>query len=434
MSGINPEAQGLETGGFEAPSVTKRNPGRVRLRGLRLRIIAWSFVPTAIILAAVAWAAFYAYQQVTQDLVMERNQDVARLSANQLSAGFSQYSALLSAEARSLDPVIADHGALATTLSRLSNRLAVFDGGVIVVDNLGAVAGAWPVRPETLGQDWADQPWFREVVSTHGPIFSDILPDGPGGTQVVLVAVPVSGSQGEFLGALAGLFRLDAPAVSAFYGGIVKLRIGRSITYLVDGSGHVIYHSQGARTGEDLSREPAVQAVVAGQAGNLRSFDANGRALLAGYAPVPGTPWGLVTEESWSSLLNASREYGGLLLFLLALGIVVPVIILMFGIREITRPIEELKAAAQEVASGKFDKRIVASTGDELQELAEQFNLMSLRLQESYAHLEQRVAARTRELAALNSIAAVVNTSLDLQEILVEALDKTMEVTGFEFR
>ena len=46
--------------------------------------------------------------------------------------------------------------------------------------------------------------------------------------------------------------------------------------------------------------------------------------------------------------------------------------------------------------------------------------------------LEQQVASRTRELAALNAIAAVVNRSLDPQQILAGALDKTLEVTGME--
>ena len=33
---------------------------------LRVKIIAWSFVPTVIILSAVAWFTFYSYQKVTR--------------------------------------------------------------------------------------------------------------------------------------------------------------------------------------------------------------------------------------------------------------------------------------------------------------------------------------------------------------------------------
>jgi signal transduction histidine kinase len=46
--------------------------------------------------------------------------------------------------------------------------------------------------------------------------------------------------------------------------------------------------------------------------------------------------------------------------------------------------------------------------------------------------LEQQVASRTRELEALNAIAAVVSRSLDPQQILAGALDKTLEVAGLE--
>jgi GAF domain-containing protein/ligand-binding sensor domain-containing protein len=46
--------------------------------------------------------------------------------------------------------------------------------------------------------------------------------------------------------------------------------------------------------------------------------------------------------------------------------------------------------------------------------------------------LEEQVASRTQELAALNSIADVVSCSLDAKQILQDALAMTLEVTGFE--
>ena len=46
--------------------------------------------------------------------------------------------------------------------------------------------------------------------------------------------------------------------------------------------------------------------------------------------------------------------------------------------------------------------------------------------------LEHVLAARTNELAALNSIAAAVSQSLDLNNVLNSALDKTLEVMGIE--
>ncbi len=46
--------------------------------------------------------------------------------------------------------------------------------------------------------------------------------------------------------------------------------------------------------------------------------------------------------------------------------------------------------------------------------------------------LESQVDDRTKELAALNAVAAVVSHSLNLQDILSRALDKTIEVVGVE--
>ena len=69
-------------------------------RSIRTRIIAWSFVPTAIILVAVALVTFYAYQRVTEDLVVQRNREVTRLSAAQLAGGLAEYARVLDGLAR----------------------------------------------------------------------------------------------------------------------------------------------------------------------------------------------------------------------------------------------------------------------------------------------------------------------------------------------
>ncbi|MCL7454295.1 MAG: hypothetical protein M8467_14740, partial [Anaerolineae bacterium] len=60
-------------------------------RSLRNKIIAWSFVPTAMVLVSVALVSLYAYQRVTESLVMERDRELTRLSAQILATELAAY-------------------------------------------------------------------------------------------------------------------------------------------------------------------------------------------------------------------------------------------------------------------------------------------------------------------------------------------------------
>jgi PAS domain S-box-containing protein len=410
-----------------------------RRGSLRTKIIAWSFVPAAIILLTVALVTFFAFQSVTEELALQRDLDVTFVSASQLAAKLGEFEDLLNTVARSSDIYQADPATQRDALKRAGNRLAIFDGGVLLLDAFGTVVGTVPERAETLGANWSDRPYYQELIrsqmiaSAPELVLSDVVADGRDGADVIAVALPVVGDQERFQGILVGLFRVDPAATNALYGDIVRLRIGESgSTYLVDGDGRVIYHSDADRIGEDLGTQPVVQQVLSGQVDAVRTQDLAGNDIVAGFAPVPGTPWGLVTEETWSSLTSGFEGYRNFLVVLLVLGVLVPAIVVAFGVRRITKPIADLIDAAQAVARGDFGRKIGVQTGDELEDLSQQFNLMSDQLQASYANLERRVADRTRELATLNAIAGVVSRSLDLDEILHDALAETLSMLDVE--
>ena len=61
-------------------------------QSLRNKIIAWSFVPTAIILVAVTLISLYTFQRVTENLVIVRDRELTRLGARLLAADLAAYS------------------------------------------------------------------------------------------------------------------------------------------------------------------------------------------------------------------------------------------------------------------------------------------------------------------------------------------------------
>ena len=400
---------------------------------LRRRILAWSFVPAAAILFAVAVVAVYSYGRVTEQQAVRKDQELARLSAASLATEIGQFSLDLGTLTRQSAIAGGQPDRQQLALAAASNKLSVFDAGTVILDARGTLAAAWPKRLQDVGADWSSRPYFVQLLRSSRPVYSDMSRDGIDGAQVVAVAVPIIGPQGEFNGVLAGMFQVGATSVSALYGSIAKLRVGVSgDVYVVDGNGRVIQHPDTGLVGKDLMSEEVVQRAVTGQVGAERTRDLNGQDVVAGYAPVPGTGWGLIAVESWSTLIRPFQGYRTFLLVLLVLGLLVPSLVVLLGVRRVTQPVLALTQAARQVAEGDFEHSVTITTHDELQELAEQFNEMSAHLRDSYAELDERVAARTRELATLNAVAAVVIQSLDLERILDDALGKIMAELGFE--
>jgi serine phosphatase RsbU (regulator of sigma subunit)/HAMP domain-containing protein len=403
--------------------------------GLRLKIIAWSFVPTSIILLLVALVMFYAYQQVTEMLVVERNQELTRLSANELGTAIAEYSRVLDRVGNQID--FSNAKSLNDSLQQAKNNLAVFDGGVVVLNSSGEVVTAYPQRPEIVGQNWASRPYVTPIIGSFilRPTISDLVADGANDAEVIVFTMPVAGNQQELKGILLGMFQVGPEVSNSFYGTIIKLNIkANSNVYLVDPSSRVIFHSNSQYNRNDFSTQEIVDVALNSNAvsGSIFSTDMTGNSIVASFGHVTGTSWHLINEENWNELVKGGQYYQRFLLVLLALGGIIPVVVVAIGVRYIIQPITDLTAAAREVAAGNFGQIITTSTGDELDELAQQFNRMSANLQELYATLEYRVAARTQELATLNTIATTINNTPSLDQLVQHVLDQTLVAMRLE--
>ena len=323
-------------------------PPTARRGSLRRRILAWTFFPAALILTTVAVATYFAYQNITEELLVDRDRELARLRAGELATSLSEYSRTLAAVARNRDLAQADPAAQQAALAAARNRLVFFDGGAFILNNLGRVIAAEPPRPEIMGRDWSNRPYFRPLIGGLGePVFSNIETDGPQGAAVIAIAVPILDDRDQFLGALVGMFRLGASNVSPFYGTILRLRLARSgEAYVIAERGAIIYASDPAQIGQDFAAHPVATLALTGQVGAVRTQAPDGREVLASFGPMPGSSWHLVIEEDWQTLTRTSTGYGQFLLALLALGVATPVLVVAIGVRRITGPIAELVAAS----------------------------------------------------------------------------------------
>lgn len=145
---------------------------------------------------------------------------------------------------------------------------------------------------------------------------------------------------------------------------------------------------------------------------------------ILSYAPVfPGFGG---PDNFWVVAIDLSRSVvqAPVTRFLLFFGIMVvalTVIGIFLGItasHHFTRPILELHRGAQVMATGNFDHKIVVRTSDEIEDLADQFNLMAERLKASQdrltewnRELQEEVKSRTEQLFQAEKMAALGSLS-----------------------
>ena len=135
------------------------------MRGsLRRKILTWTLLPALSVFVVVAAVGYFAAQALAEDLVLDRDRELARLSAAEVSASIQEYPELLSGVARDLTAGGETNDDLARALAAAANRLTSFDGGVVLPDNLGRVLAALPDDPAALGGDWSARPVFRQII------------------------------------------------------------------------------------------------------------------------------------------------------------------------------------------------------------------------------------------------------------------------------
>ncbi len=235
-------------------------------------------------------------------------------------------------------------------------------------------------------------------------------------------------------------------SLKAIWDVVSRIRVGRlGHAYVIDARGHLIAHPDVSLVLQKRDLSGLVQVGEARAEGKAARADESrvtiakgldGKEVLAAHARIDPLDWLVFVEQPLAEAfapLEASLLRGAIILVIgLSLAVLASVVLA----RRMVAPIRVLQVGAARIGAGELSHRIEVRTGDELEALGDEFNRAAARLQESYAGLEQKVQERTEELTrsvaelrALGHVVQAVNSSLDLQQVLVTIVTHAVQLS-----
>ena len=126
-------------------------------------------------------------------------------------------------------------------------------------------------------------------------------------------------------------------------------------------------------------------------------------------------PLYIIVEQGANVYTGAAFNVAYILALVVILSALISSLIIFILIDNFVKPIVKLRDASKKVTAGDLSARVEVSTGDEFEDLANNFNIMANKLQKNIQNIEKKIAERTANLEKLNN--SMVGRELKMIEL-----------------
>lgn len=288
----------------------------------------------------------YASYKVQREILLHNTLEVNHVYALKLAQITDSYiissKKILEAASQEIAKKEHNRSAIQAELERVTRMTRSFNS-LFFTNASGNVLAALPVADRLAGTNLRSSHSLEALKLRRPLISSPFL--APANRWLILISQPVFNADGSYGGFIGGTVYLHSTNALQTLLGEHFYRDG-SYIYVVDENGLLIYHPDKKRIGTSNLNNPAVQKVVHGQNGSMRLSNTSQVDMLAGFAPVPASGWGIVVQRPAEAATARLTD-----LFLRTLYYALPITLLsLLGIwwlaTLISRPLQELAKVA----------------------------------------------------------------------------------------
>lgn len=312
----------------------------VRWRGLIPQLFVFIILPLTILLVVIPFGSLTLHQQAMRILVGERDERTARSVARALNEQLNHRAASVQSIAlRALDTV-----SPGSILSASDYLLPNFEGGLALFAPDGNLQAA------TGSRSGLNNPGLTDLLQRAGkiPIFSAPFADSSTGEFWVLVAA-ASDRASIAVGAFSATALFRRTFADAFTSGDLTAAV------VLDASAQPIYLSGSLPLSGQVTDHPGVTEALRGESGTTFVQTPDSGEHVVAFSPIAPVGWALVIQERWELVDNSLLRTTQVAPLALVPPLLLAIVALWFGIRQIVRPLQTLESRAADLAWGRFD-------------------------------------------------------------------------------
>ena len=257
---------------------------------LRIVLLTFALFSAAATLSNTFWVMFKIQKQELIENALEGNRAYAARIAAAVEGVLSSDLDRLKYGSAIVSKTFSDQQLLAVEARRLLEQDNSFNS-VLITDAAGTVVASAPERLQLTGQSLQS----REPLERREPMISNAF-QSITGNLVVFVSQPVFDAKGQYLGLVGGTLRLEQKNTLHELMDLNRRQNG-AYAFLVDSQRRVLYHPDAQQIGKLIDRDRIVDAALSQANGSLQAVDRDGNEMLAGYASIPSSHWGIVSQQ-----------------------------------------------------------------------------------------------------------------------------------------